>query len=316
MIDPSDRPRPDRCPGASAISSVQANGLTIAFESFGVADAETFLLISGLGVQLTRWSVEFCSALASHGFRVIRFDNRDVGLSSHLDTAPIPDFTVLAAALARGEPAAVPYTLVDMAQDAVGLLDALQIERAHVVGRSMGGMIAQIMASEHPDRVLSLTSIMSSTGNPALPGPSPDAMAALTRRAPDPQQDRLGYLDHRAAAARVIASPGYPFDEEEQRLQASAELDRSYNSAGFARQIAAVGAAGDRRIQLHAIAAPTLVIHGAQDLLFSLEGGRDTAANIGTAELLVIEGMGHDMPAELNHTFVRAIARRSRPSCR
>ena len=299
---------------APATTSQPANGLTIACESFGAVDAPTVLLISGLGVQMTRWSVAFCKALASRGYRVIRFDNRDVGLSTHLDTAPVPDFAVLAAALGRGERPDLPYTLGDMAQDAVGLLDALQIERAHVVGRSMGGMIAQIMASEHPDRVLSLTSIMSSTGYPALAGPAPEAMASLTGRGPNPQDDRSGYLDHRVAAARVIASPGYPFDAEAQRLQASAEFDRSYNPAGVARQVAAVGAAGDRRARLRAICGPTLVIHGAQDKLFPLEGGQDTVANIRDAELLVIDGMGHDMPAELNDTFIHAIAGNARRS--
>lgn len=299
---------------SSAPLSLLANGLNIAFESFGDVEAEPFLLISGLGVQMTRWSAAFCNALASQGYRVIRFDNRDVGLSTHLDTAPVPDFAAVADALARGERPDLPYTLGDMAQDAVGLLDALKIKRAHVVGRSMGGMIAQVIASEHPDRVLSLTSIMSSTGNPALAGPKPEAMATLTRRSPDPRHDRSGYLGHRVAAARMIASPGYPFDEAAQWLQASAELDRSYNPAGFARQIAAVGAAGDRRARLRTISAPTLVIHGARDLLFALEGGQDTAANISDATLLVIDGMAHDMPSELDDTFVRAIVANARRS--
>jgi pimeloyl-ACP methyl ester carboxylesterase len=289
-------------------ASVQANRLTIAFDSFGAVDAEPVLLISGLGVQMIRWSVSFCEALASQGYRVIRYDNRDVGLSSHLDTASVPDLNVLVAALRRGERPELPYGLGDMAQDAVGLLDALQIERAHVVGRSMGGMIAQIMASEHPDRVLSLTSIMSSTGNPGLAGPTPEAMATLTRRGPSQQDDRAGHLDHVVAAARVIASPGVPFDEEAQRLQASAELDRSYDPAGFARQLAAMVTGGDRRARLGAIAAPTLVIHGARDLLIPLAGGQDTAASIPGAQLLVVDGMGHDMPAEFNDRFVHAIA--------
>jgi len=293
--------------GSAATSSVRANGLTIAFESFGAVDAEPFLLISGLGVQMTRWSTAFCDALASQGFRVIRYDNRDVGLSTHLDTALIPDFGVLAAALGRGERPDLPYTLSDMAEDAVGLLNTLQIKRAHVVGRSMGGMIAQIMASEHPDRVMSLTSIMSSTGNPGLAGPSPEAMATLTRPGPDPQNDLAGYLDHMVAAARVIASPGFSFDEDVHRLQACAEFKRSYNPAGFARQIAAMVTAGDRRARLSAVAAPTLVIHGAQDLLIPLASGEDSAASIRDSELLVIEGMGHDMPAALNGTFIRAI---------
>jgi pimeloyl-ACP methyl ester carboxylesterase len=310
LCDLGAGPRQD----SAALLSLRANGLSIAFESFGEVEAEPFLLISGLGVQMTRWSLAFCNALASQGYRVIRFDNRDVGLSTHLDTAPVPDFAAVADALGRGERPDLPYTLGDMAQDAVGLLDALQIERAHVVGRSMGGMIAQIMASEHPDRVLSLTSIMSSTGNPALAGPSPEAMATLTRHSPNPQHDRSGYLEHRVAAARVIASPGYPFDEAAQWLQASSELDRSYNPAGFARQIAAVGAAGDRRSRLRTISTPTLVIHGARDPLFALGGGQDTAANISDAALLVIDGMAHDIPAELDDTFVRAMVANARRS--
>lgn len=288
-------------------SSVRANGLTVAFDSFGAIDAEPFLLISGLGVQMIRWSSPFCDALASQGYRVIRYDNRDAGLSTHLDTAPVPELSLLVAALRRGERPGLPYTLGDMAEDAVGLLDALQIERAHVVGRSMGGMIAQLMASDHPDRVSSLTSIMSSTGNPSLAGPSPEAMATLTRRGADPQDDKAGYLSHIVAAARVIASPGFPFDQDAQRLQALAEFNRSYDQAGFARQIAAMITAGDRRAKLSTIVAPTLVVHGAQDLLIPLAGGQDTAANIDGARLLVIDGMGHDMPAELTEIFVRAI---------
>jgi pimeloyl-ACP methyl ester carboxylesterase len=300
--------------GPAATSSVRANGLTIAFESFGAPGAEPFLLISGLGVQMTRWGNAFCNGLAAQGYRVIRYDNRDAGLSTHLDAAPAPDFGVLAAALGRGEHPDLPYTLGDMAEDAVGLLDALQIERAHVVGRSMGGMIAQIMASEHPGRVLSLTSIMSSTGNPGLAGPSPEAMATLTRRGPDPRHDRAGYLDHRVAAARVIASPGFPFDEDAQRLAASADLSRSYDPAGFARQLGAMATAGDRRARLGAVVAPTLVIHGAEDLLIPLAGGQDTAASIGGAELLIVEGMGHDMPAVLDDIFIGAIIANARRS--
>jgi pimeloyl-ACP methyl ester carboxylesterase len=294
------------------VSSVHANGLTIEFDSFGSIDAEPILLISGLGVQMIRWSAPFCNALASQGYRVIRFDNRDVGLSTHLDLAPVPELSALAQALGRGDRPGAPYTLRDMADDAVGLLDALKLERAHVVGRSMGGMIAQLMAGEHPHRVLSLTSIMSSTGNPDLPGPSPEAMAALTRRGPDPSQDEAGYLAHTVASARVIASPGFPFDEDAQGAQASAEVRRAYDPAGFGRQIAAMITAGDRRARLNTIVAPTLVLHGAEDLLIPMAAGQDTAANIGGAELIVIDGMGHDLPRELHETFALAIAANAR----
>jgi pimeloyl-ACP methyl ester carboxylesterase len=289
------------------VPSVKTNGLIVEFDSFGSDGGELILLISGLGVQMVRWSVPFCDALASQGYRVIRFDNRDVGLSSHLDDAPVPELSVLAQALSRGERSTVPYSLRDMASDAVGLLDALEVEGAHVVGRSMGGMIAQVMASDHSDRVLSLTSIMSSTGNPDLPGPSSEAMATLTRRGPKPTEDEAGYLAQSIASARVIASPGFPFDESAQRAQALAEVKRAYNPAGFARQMAAMITGGDRRARLNTITAPTLVIHGAEDVLIPLAGGQDTAANIKDAKLVVIDGMGHDLPSEVHHTFAQAI---------
>jgi pimeloyl-ACP methyl ester carboxylesterase len=296
---------------------VKANGLIIEFDSFGPDGGELILLISGLGVQMVRWSAPFCDALASQGYRVIRFDNRDVGLSTHLDGAPVPELSVLAQALGRGERPTVPYGLRDMASDAVGLLDALEIDGAHVVGRSMGGMIAQLMASEHSDRVLSLTSMMSSTGNPNVPGPSPEAMATLTRRGPKPTEDEAGYLAHSIASARVIASPGFPFDESAQRAQALAEVKRAYDPAGFARQMAAMITAGDRRARLNTITAPTLVIHGAEDVLIPVAGGQETAANIKDAKLVVIDGMGHDLPGDLHHRFGQAIianARRHRDS--
>lgn len=297
------------------MAKVQVNGMTIAYDDFGSEDAESILLISGLGVQMIRWAVPFCEALARQGYQVIRFDNRDAGLSTHLDGAPVPELMAVARAVARGARPNVPYDLHDMADDAVGLLDALGIARAHVVGRSMGGMIAQLMASEHPDRVLSLTSIMSSTGNPGLPPPTPEAVAALTRPAPNPAEDEEGFLAHAIALSRVLASPRYPFDEAAQRVQALTELRRAYNPAGFGRQIAAIAATGDRRRRLNTIATPTLVVHGAADTLVPAAAGRDTAANIPGAELKVIEGMGHDLPPELYETVVSAIvanARRAR----
>jgi pimeloyl-ACP methyl ester carboxylesterase len=199
------------------VTKTKANGIAIEYDSFGSEEAEAILLISGLGVQMIRWTVPFCETLAAQGYRVIRFDNRDVGLSTHFDDAPVPELVTVVSALARGEQPNVPYTLYDMANDAVGLLDALEIERAHIVGRSMGGMIAQLVASEHPHRILSLTSIMSSTGNPGLPPATPEAMAMLTQRAPHPSEDEEGFLAHSIALARAIGSPGYPFDETAQR---------------------------------------------------------------------------------------------------
>lgn len=288
--------------------SVKANGIVLEYDAFGSDEHEPILLISGLGVQMIRWTIPFCEALAEQGYRVIRFDNRDVGLSTHFDDV-VPDLAAVANAAARGEPPHVPYTLYDMADDVIGLLDALQIDRAHVVGRSMGGMIAQIVASEHPLRVRSLTSIMSSTGNPNLPQAAPEAMAVLTRRAPPPSEDEEAFLAHNVRVARVIGSPGYPFDEEAHRSQTLAEYRRAYNPAGFGRQIAAMVATGDRRARLNAILAPTLIVHGAADRLIPLTGGKDTAANVSGAELMVIEGMGHDLPPELYQTVVLAVVR-------
>jgi pimeloyl-ACP methyl ester carboxylesterase len=290
----------------------EANGINIEYDSFGPEDAEPILLISGLGVQMIRWTAPFCEQLAAHGFRVIRFDNRDVGLSTHFSEAPVPDLDVVAGARARGERPDVPYTLDDMADDAVALLDALGIERAHIVGRSMGGMIAQIAASEHPQRILTLTSMMSSSGNPGLPPSSPAAMAVLMQRPPHPWQDEEGFLDHSVRVARIIGSPGFPFDEAAQRAQALLEARRAYDPAGFGRQIAAIVATGDRRARLNTIAVPTLVVHGDADPLIPLAGGEDTAANIRSAELRVIEGMGHEIPTGLYETLAHAIANNAR----
>jgi len=287
----------------------KANGIDLAYDSFGDEADEAILLIAGLGTQMIRWTVPFCEHLASHGYRVIRFDNRDAGWSTHLLHVAPPDFGALAAALMAGERPAVPYTLEDLAADAIGLLDYLSIDRAHVVGRSMGGMIAQIMASEHPDRVLSLTSIMSSTGNPALPQAAPDAMAMMMRPAPDPAADEVGFLEHRIAFARRIAGTGQPFDESAHRRLILEETRREHDPAGAARQIAAIAAGGDRRARLATISAPTLVIHGAEDPLFPPVCGKDTAASIPGADLLVIEGMGHDLPPALYGTLIKAIDR-------
>jgi pimeloyl-ACP methyl ester carboxylesterase len=204
----------------------KANGIEIEYDCFGNTDAEAVLLISGLGTQMIRWSETFCQILVEQGYRVIRFDNRDAGLSTHFDSASMPDLAAIADAVSRGEPPNVPYTLFDMANDAVRLLDSLMIKRAHVVGRSMGGMIAQLVASEHADRVLSLVCIMSSTGNRDLPQARPEVMAAMTSPAPHPLKDEQGYLAHCVAFSQVIAGRGYPFDESAQRDQALVRLTK------------------------------------------------------------------------------------------
>ncbi|MDF0603934.1 alpha/beta fold hydrolase [Psychromarinibacter sp. C21-152] len=261
---------------------------------------------------MIRWSTPFTAALAARGYRVIRFDNRDCGLSTHLDALPAPDFGALAAALVAGERPAMPYSLTDMVNDALALLDALDIDRAHVVGRSMGGMIAQAMASEAPDRVLSLTSIMSGTGNPALPQADPEVMALMTRPRPDPAADPDGFLAHSLAFARRIAGSGSAFDPEAEGRLALQEARRARDPAGTARQLAAMATAGDRRDRLATIAAPTLVVHGTEDPLIPPDHGRDTADAIPGAELMLIDGMGHDLSATVQPRIVDAIDRTAR----
>jgi pimeloyl-ACP methyl ester carboxylesterase len=291
---------------------IKANGIEIEYDCFGNTEAEAVLLISGLGTQMTRWSETFCQLLANQGFRVIRFDNRDAGLSTYFPSAAMPDLAAISDAVSRGETPNVPYTLFDMANDAVGLLDALKIKKAHVVGRSMGGMIAQLLASEHAARVHSLVSMMSSTGNRDLPQASPAVMAAMTSPAPHPLKDEQGYLAHCVAFSHVIAGRGYPFDESAQRDQALVELKRAYNPSGFWRHIAAIAATGDLRPRLANIHAPTLVVHGSDDPLVSPEAGKDTAAHIKGSDLRIVEGMGHDFPLPLFGFVAGVIAENAR----
>jgi pimeloyl-ACP methyl ester carboxylesterase len=288
------------------MAEVQANGITITYDTFGLNTAPPVLLIMGLGAQMTRWAPAFCEAVAARGFRVIRFDNRDVGLSTHFIEAGVPEMAAVAAAMQKGEKPDVPYTLSEMAADAVGLLDALGIGRAHIVGASMGGMIAQLVAADHPEHTLSLTSIMSTTGNPSLPRATPEAMGVLLNRPPHPS-DEEAYLKHTIAAARVTGSPAYPADEAVLRTNTLADVKRCYEPTGFARQMAAVTATGDRRAKLKSITAPTIVVHGADDPLVPVQGAYDTAENIPGAELVIIPGMGHDLPPALYGKIIDAI---------
>lgn len=293
---------------------VAANGITLAYDSFGDEAAETILLIAGLGTQMIRWTAPFCRELVTRGYRVVRFDNRDTGRSTHFTESGAMDFATLASAVAGGRRPELAYTLDDMASDALGLLDALSIRRAHVVGRSMGGMIAQIIASEHPSRVLSVTSIMSATGRPGLLPAAPGAMTTMMHPAPDPALDEAGFLDHGVAFARCLAGTAHPFDEEACRALLREEVRRGRAPGGFGRQLAAVGAAGDRRSRLAAITAPALVVHGTEDPLFPAECGEDTAAAIPGAEMMSIAGMGHDLPPSLYRAVADAIERTARRS--
>jgi len=294
------------------MKSLRANGITVCYDSLGDEDDDTILLISGLGTHMIRWTDPFCLSLVAKGFRVIRFDNRDAGLSTHFTNSPTPNFAALATAIAAGREPDVPYTLDDMAADAIGLLDALSIDRAHVIGRSMGGMIAQLMAGDHPRRVSSLASIMSSTGNPGLPSAAPDIMAMLTRRAPHPVDDEEEFVAHGLAFANRIGGTRFPIDREAHRAMILEESRRAYDPAGFGRQIAAIAATGDIRPRLARIRVPTLVVHGSDDALIPPACGEDTAASIPGSEFLLIEGMGHDLPAALHQTLVEAICRNAR----
>lgn len=288
------------------MAKAQANGVELEWDSRGPDDAPAVLLIMGLGGQMTRWSDAFRDALVAHGFRALRFDNRDVGLSTKFYAAGLPDLPAIAAAVMTGQTPATPYTLADMAGDAVAVLDAAGVERAHIVGASMGGMIAQLVAALHPERTLSLTSIMSSTGNPALPRATAAANAVLMTRPAGTDMDSM--VAHGVRSAKVIGSPGYPTDDAVLAERIRADMTRMHYPPGFSRQMAAIWADGDRRARLATITAPTLVIHGTDDPLVPVEGGRDTAASIPGAKLIELPGMGHDLPAALIGTIVDAIA--------
>jgi len=288
------------------MAQIRVGNLSLEYERFGPAERETVLLIMGLGAQMTRWPVELCQALVERGFHVIRFDNRDIGLSTKLDALGTPDIGAIFTARSAGASAVPPYTLGDMAADAVGLLDALGIARAHIVGASMGGMIAQLIAADHADRVLSLSSIMSTTANPALPQGKPEAiMALMSPAAPDGDWEAIAARG--LHISRIIGSPGYPREDAVLRDMILADARRSFHPPGAARQLAAVLCAEDRRPKLRTIRIPTVVLHGAEDPLVPLEGGQDTAANIADAELRIVPGMGHDLPLPLIATIADAI---------
>jgi pimeloyl-ACP methyl ester carboxylesterase len=285
---------------------IAANGIEIAYEEFGDRRATPMLLIMGLGAQMILWHQEFCEQLAGQGYRVIRFDNRDIGESTWLDHLGMPDVMAIMGALTLGRPiTSAPYLLRDMAADAAGLLDALDIPRAHVVGASMGGMIAQSLAIEHPTRVRSLTSIMSSTGNPDLPPPHPEALAVLLT---PPPSDREGAIERGVTVFRTIGSPGFPFEEADFRQLATRAYDRGINPAGVTRQLVAILASGSRVEALGGVRAPSLVIHGVADPLVPFPAGEDTARAIPGATLLPIEGMGHDMPRPVWPQMIEAIS--------
>ncbi len=286
---------------------ITANGIQIEYETHGDPKNPPLLLVMGLGAQLTLWPIELVDALVARGYYVIRHDNRDIGLSQKFSQHGVPNFKRVALMQMFGLKPRTPYTLADMAADAAGLLDALGIAKAHVVGASMGGMIVQLMGINHPDKLLSITSIMSTTGNRRVPPAKPEAMKALLNRAPaGATLDQVMPIG--LHVSRAIGSPGYPASEDRLRANITRDYTRSYFPEGAARQISAIVADGDRRKRLKAVKAPTLVIHGVDDPLVPVEGGRDTAAHIPGAKLLEVPGMGHDLPLELVDQIADAIA--------
>jgi pimeloyl-ACP methyl ester carboxylesterase len=267
--------------------------LEICFQTFGRPSDPPLLLIAGLGAQMILWEDDFCAALAERGLWVVRFDNRDVGKSSQIGWRPPADAGAAVAERKKGERVPAPYLLKDMAADAVGLMDALGVARAHVVGASMGGMIAQEVAIHWPERVRSLTSIMSTTGDPRLPPPSPEVMNVFTKPPPTTAEE---YVEANVAAWLIFRGPGYPEDEKRDRDRAVRAVKRGFNPEGGQRQMLAVYASGSRKKTLPSVKAPTLVIHGADDPLLPLAAGEDTAASVPGAKLVVLPRMGHALP--------------------
>src|SRR2546421_2756040 len=282
----------------------RANGIDICYEVFGDTVAEPLLLIMGLGAQMIHWDDEFCRQLAARGFRVIRFDNRDIGKSSRMTGGKRLSPVELLKLRFLKIPVAAPYRLIDMAKDTVGLMDVLGIKSAHLVGASMGGMIAQEVAISFPQRLRSLTSIMSTTGNPKVPPPTREAAAMLMAPPPTSKEE---YFARFAKTWKVLRVGSAPQDEALDRSRAERTYARGLNPAGVGRQLRAILASGSRTERLASVKAPTLVIHGTVDPLVRPEGGKDTAASIPGAKLLMIEGMGHALPIPMWPQIIDAI---------
>lgn len=290
-----------------------SNGIELCYQEMGDPDGEPLVLVMGLATQMIAWHEGFCRLLAERGYRVIRFDNRDIGRSTKLDQAGVPSKVDLL----LGRRASAPYLLRDMAKDTVGLLDHLGIGQAHVVGASMGGMIAQQMAIDHPRRLRSMVSIMSTTGNRRSGQPSLKTFGILLG---NPPKGREQVITRAVRTFKVIGSPGFPFEEDMVREMAGRSYDRGHSAAGVIRQLDAIVASGDRTKALHGVQVPTAVIHGTRDPLVKPSGGRATAKAIPGARLMMIDGMGHDLPRDLWPTFAEAIdtnaarARRGAPA--
>ncbi|MBN1277224.1 MAG: alpha/beta hydrolase [Deltaproteobacteria bacterium] len=275
-----------RCPDCFA----EANGIEICYQFFGESDASPLVMINGLGSQMINWHEDFCLQLAARGYRLIRFDNRDTGLSTRFDDSGVPDLNRFAEAKEKGGRAEPPYTLLDMARDAVGLLDALGIESAHFLGSSMGGRIGQLIAINHPHRIRTLTCMVSSMGESGFPPPNPDVIELLFMAAPS---DRAGYIEHYIRLCRMLSGSKLGIDEDYARKKAERCFKRSFNPEGEIRQAAALMTAGSNKERLGSIRTPTLIINGSDDPLISVDCAKDMEKTIPRAKLMIIEGMGH-----------------------
>ena len=282
----------------------KANGIELCYDTFGDRAAPPMVLIMGLAAQMIAWDDDFCGELASRGYWVVRFDNRDIGLSTKFSEHGVPDVMAMLGMLLQGRTVTAPYTLRDMAADTIGLMDALGIKSAHVIGASMGGAIAQEIAIRHPARLRTLTSIMSSTGEPGLAQPAPEAMQILM--APTPT-DRDAYLKRYLQTWQVLRGPGFPLDEARDAERGVRTFERGLNPPGAARQLAAIMASGSRKEALAAVKTPALIIHGDADPLVRLDGGEATARAIPGAKLMVIKGMGHALPIPMWPQIIAAI---------
>jgi pimeloyl-ACP methyl ester carboxylesterase len=289
--------------------SARANGIELAYDTFGDPMDPPLLLIMGLGTQMIGWDDDFCAELAARGHHVVRFDNRDIGQSTKFDQLGVPDIGQAMQAALQGQPIKAPYLLNDMADDAVGLLDALGIGSAHVVGASMGGAIAQLMAIRNPSRVRTLTSIMASSGEPTLPPPTPAALQVLLTPTP---LDYDGYLARYVSTWKVLRVGSFPQDEARDPARARRAYERGLNPPGVARQLVAIIASGSRRPALAKVTTPTLVIHGDVDPLVPLAHGQDVAAAVPGAKIEIIPGMGHALPIPLWPQVIGAIAAHTR----
>ena len=280
------------------------NGIELAYQELGDPDGEPIVLVMGLGAQMIHWDLGFCELLADEGFRVVRFDNRDMGHSTHVDAA-VPGRLAMLLGSRRG----LAYSLDDMADDLAGLIERLGLESAHVVGVSQGGMIAQVLGYRRPERARSLGLIMTGSGKRVASLPRLRALGVLLS---EPPRDRDRYVDAVAKLFKVIGSPDYPPDEARLRELVAAGFDRGHNPAGSARQLHAITASGDRSRRLRGVRAPTVVVHGTRDPLVRPAGGRSVAAAIPGARLVMIPGMGHDLPRELWPRIVGELAANAR----